>query len=138
MVGATPQDLRQICESLPETELGITWGDVPTYVVPRGPKGRGFCLFRHPGADAIDPATGEPFTDLLVIRTATDADRDALLEDPRLPFITIDHFRRTRAKAVLVQQSRLGEIEVAELREILTEAWLAVAPKRLAKQHFPA
>lgn len=134
---ATPEDLLRICEELPETELGVTWGDVPTYIVPRGPKGRGFCLFRHPRHDAVDPATGEQYQDLVVIRTGTIADREALLQDERLPFITIEHFRRTEAKAVLVQRSRLGEIDVDELREILTDAWLAVAPKRLAKEHFP-
>lgn len=133
---ATPADLREICLSLPETELGVTWGDVPSFVVPRGPKGRGFCLYRHPHHDAIDPTTDEPYDDLVVIRTATVDDREALLADDRLPFLTIDHFRRTNAKAVLVQQSRLGELDVSELREILTEAWLAVAPRRLVREHF--
>lgn len=133
---ATPADLREICLSLPETELGVTWGDVPSFVVPRGPKGRGFCLYRHPHHDAIDPTTDEPYADLVVIRTATVDDREALLADDRLPFLTIDHFRRTNAKAVLVQQSRLGELDVSELREILTDAWLAVAPRRLVREHF--
>ena len=27
--------------------------------------------------------------------------------------------------------------DVDELREVLTDAWLAVAPRRLAKEHFP-
>lgn len=134
---ATSADLRRICEELPETELGVTWGDVPTYVVPRGPKGRGFCSFRHPRGDAVDPATGTPYPDLVIIRTATREDRDALLADEGLPFITIDHFQDHDAKAVLVQQSRLGELDVDELREILTDAWLALAPRRLAKEHFP-
>ncbi|MGD8151068.1 hypothetical protein [Ornithinimicrobium sp. Y1694] len=67
---ATLADLRRICEDLPETELGSTWGDVPSYVVPRGPKGRAFCMYRQPRKDAIDPATGEGYQDLIVIRTA--------------------------------------------------------------------
>lgn len=133
---ATAADLDQICLALPETELGVTWGDVPTYVVPRGPKGRGFCLARPPRKDAIDPATGQPFEDLIIIRTATDDDREALLADERLPFFTIEHFTRSNYGAVLVQRSRLDEIDVVELREILTEAWLAVAPRRLVKEHF--
>jgi len=137
MHGASPEDLHAIARSLPETELGVTWGDVPTYVVPRGPKGRGFVLFRHPRKDAIDPATGEPYEDLVVLRCATREDREALLADDRLPFFTIDHLRRTDSLAVLVQQSRLKEIDRDELRELVTDAWLAVAPKRLARQHFP-
>lgn len=121
---ATPEDLLRICEELPETELGVTWGDVPTYIVPRGPKGRGFCLFRHPRHDAVDPATGEQYQDLVVIRTGTIADREALLQDERLPFITIEHFRRTEAKAVLVQRSRLGRsMSMSCARSSPTRGW---------------
>ena len=134
---ASPDDLHEICRSLPETELGVTWGDVPTYVVPRGPRGRGFCLFRPARSDAVDPATGEPYDDIVVLRCGSREDRDALLADDRLPFFTIDHFRNHDTVAVLVRQSQLGEIDVDELRELVTEAWLAVAPKRLARQHFP-
>jgi hypothetical protein len=67
----------------------------------------------------------------LVIRTANAEDKAALVEADA-PFFTIDHFRSYNA--VLVRTSRLGELEVDELREVLTDAWLAVAPKRLAKQ----
>ena len=49
------------------------------------------------------------------------------------PFFTIDHFRRTNA--VLVQLSRLGELDLAELTEVLTEAWRAMAPPRLVREH---
>lgn len=132
--GATPEDVTRICADLPETEFGITWGDRPTWKVPRGDKGRGFCLERAPRHDAIDPMTGEEYTDLLVIRVSDAGAKAALVEDPDTPFFTIDHFRNTNA--VLVQQARLGELTVSELREILTEAWLTVAPKRLAKEHF--
>ena len=45
------------------------------------------------------------------------------------PFFTIDHFRSYAA--VLVQQSRLGEITREELREVITEAWRATAPAKL-------
>lgn len=134
---ATAEDLHDICRSLPETELGVTWGDVPTYVVPRGPKGRGFCLFRPARHDAVDPRTGEPWDDAVVLRCGSREDRDALIEDERLPFFTIDHVRAHGTVAVLVRLSRLGEIDVEELREVVTEAWLAVAPRRLARQHFP-
>src|SRR5690606_29791675 len=124
-------DVESICTSLPETELGITWGDRPTWKVPRGPKGRGFCLERAPRHDAVDPATGEEYEDLLVIRVPDAGAKAALVDDPDTPFFTIDHFRNYNA--VLVEQSRLGELTVTELREVLTEAWLTVAPKRLAR-----
>lgn len=131
---ARPADVEVICSALPETELGISWGDRPTWKVPRGAKGRGFCLERAPDRHATDPATDEPYDDLLVIRVPDAGAKAALVDDPDSPFFTIDHFRNYNA--VLVQQSRLGELSVAELREVLTEAWLTVAPKRLAKEHF--
>lgn len=124
-------DIHAICTALPEVELGTSWGDRPTYLVKQRPKPRGFVLERAPRHDAIDPRTGEEYTDLLVIRTADAADKAALVEADG-PFFTIDHFRNYNA--VLVQQSRLGELDVDELREVLTDAWLAVAPKSLAKK----
>jgi hypothetical protein len=45
---ATPEDIGAICSGLPEVELGISWGDRPTYKVPRGPKGRGFVQYCAP------------------------------------------------------------------------------------------
>jgi hypothetical protein len=124
-------DIDAICRSLPEVELGTSWGDRPTYLVIQKPKPRGFVLARAPRHDAVDPETGEEYVDLLVIRTANPEDKAALVEADG-PFFTIDHFRGFNA--VLLQQSRIGELDVDELREVLTDAWLAVAPKRLAKQ----
>lgn len=129
---ARPEDVDEICAALPDTEFGTSWGDVSTWKVPRGEKGRGFVLYRHPHPSAVDPGTGEQYDDLLVIRTADVADKTALVEDDSSPFFTIDHFRSTNA--VLVQQSRLGELSLPELTEVIHEAWLAVAPRRLAKE----
>jgi hypothetical protein len=128
---ATLADLDAICRGLPEVELGTSWGDRPTYLVRQRPKPRGFVLERAPRHDAVDPVTGEEYDDLLVIRTANAEDKAALVEADG-PFFTIDHFRSFNA--VLIQQSRLGELDVEELREVLTDAWLAVAPKSLAKR----
>lgn len=128
-MNATPADVERICLGLPEVELGLTWGDRPTYMVPKGPKGRGFVLYRAPHRSAIDPATGEMYDDLLVIRTGSEDDKRALVA--AAPFFTVDHFNGYNA--VLVQESRLGEISVEELREVITDAWRAVAPKRLTK-----
>ena len=128
---ATPDDVRTLCESLPEVRFGTSWGDRPTFLVPATGKGRGFVLYRAPRHDAVDPATGEEYDDLLVIQTADAGDKQALV-DADSPFFTIDHFRNS--KAVLVQESRLGEISVDELREVITDAWLAVAPKGLARR----
>ncbi|MBC9735110.1 MmcQ/YjbR family DNA-binding protein [Nocardioides marmotae] len=127
---ATPEDVDAICRSLPEVELGTSWGDRPTYLV----RGRGFLLFRAPDRHALDPVTGQPYEDLLVITTPDMDAKEALVADPSLPFFTIDHFRRT--SAVLVSQSRLGELDVEELRAVVTDAWAARAPKRLVREHL--
>ena len=67
---ARVSDIDAICRSLPEVELGTSWGDRPTYLVRQKPKPRGFVLARAPRHDAVDPETGEEYDDLLVIRTA--------------------------------------------------------------------
>jgi hypothetical protein len=102
--------------------------------VPRGDKGRGFVLYRMPHHTAVDPETGEMYDDVVVILTPTAAEKQALVDDPDTPFFTIDHFRGT--DAVLVRQSRLGELDIDELREVITDAWAKRAPKRVAKEHF--
>ena len=127
---ATPADVDEICRSLPEVELGISWGDRPTYKV----RGKGFLLHRAPHKTAVDPATGELYDDLLVIRTASAAEKEPLASDARLPFFTVDHFNGYNA--VLVQQSRLGELDVDELKEIITDAWASRAPKPLVREYF--
>lgn len=129
---ATPDDVREICLGLPDVEWGTSWGDRPTYLVKQRPKPRGFVLYRAPRHDAVDPVSGEQYDDLIVIRTANAADKAGLVEEERTPFFTIDHF--DNYNAVLVQESRLGEVTRAELAEVITDAWLAVAPKRLAKE----
>lgn len=131
---ATAEDVDRIARSLPEVELGISWGDRPTYKVPKGEKGKGFLLYRMPHKTAVDPETGEMYDDLLVIHTPTHEAKQELVDDEDLPFFTIDHFNGF--KAVLVRLSRLGELDVDELEEIITDAWAARAPKRLVKQYF--
>ena len=131
---ATPEDVDEICASLPETWFGTSWGDVPTWLVRQregDTKGRGFVLYRRPHGTAVDPATGEPFTDLLVIRTPSAAEKEELVESDG-PFFTIPHFKGTNA--VLVRLSRLGEVDRDELAELITDAWRSCAPKRLVKE----
>ena len=131
---ATEDDLHAICSGLPDVEWGITWGDRPTYLVRNQPKPKGFLLYRAPRTDAIDPATGEMYDDLVVIRVADAADKAALVADATTPFFTIDHFHGFNA--VVLQLSRIGELDHAELTEVLTEAWASQAPKALVREHL--
>jgi len=135
---ARPDDVDEICGSLPETWFGTSWGDVPTWLVHHRVRdgvrqGKGFVLYRKPHKSATDPETGELYDDLLVIRTPSEADKLALVEGDG-PFFTIDHFNGFNA--VLVQLSRIGEISRDELVEVITDAWRTCAPKKLVKAMF--
>lgn len=132
---ATPEDIGAICGSLPEVELGIAWRR-PAYKVPGGGKGRWFLLYRPPQKSVVDPATGNPFDDLLVVLVPDADTKAALVEDPALPFFTIPHF--DGHNSVLVQQSRLHELERDRLEEILVEAWASVAPDELVRTYLHA
>jgi hypothetical protein len=124
---ATPEDVDELCRALPEVELGTSWGDRPTYKV----RGKGFVLYRAPHKSAVDPVSGEQYDDLLVIHVPSEHEKRALVEDEGSPFFTIDHFNGYNA--VLVQQSRLGELTREELAEVITDAWLAKASPALKK-----
>ncbi|MBE1546351.1 hypothetical protein GGC64_000359 [Mycobacterium sp. OAS707] len=73
------------------------------------------------GADA-------PEGDILGARVADEGVKFALIADDPRVYFTTPHFEGY--PAVLV---RLAEIGVPELEELITEAWLAQAPKTLAK-----
>jgi len=73
------------------------------------------------GADAPDG-------DILGARVADEGVKFALIADDPAVYFTTPHF--DGYPAVLV---RLADIGVAELTELVTEAWLAQAPKTLVK-----
>ena len=59
--------------------------------------------------------------------------KEALLADDPSVFFTTPHF--DGYPAVLVRLERIG---LEDLREVIVEAWLARAPKRLAKSYVDA
>lgn len=126
---ARASDVDEIAASLPETELGISWGDRPTWKV----RGKGFLIYRMPHRTAVDPETGEMWDDLLVVVTPDMGAKQALVESDN-PFFDIPHFRSHTG--VLVRLSRLGEIGRDELVEIITDAWAARAPKKLVREYL--
>jgi hypothetical protein len=121
---ATPDDLDRIAMALPEVSIGPYWGQ-PAYLV----AGKAFVWQRPPRQDvgAVDPRTGVPFDDLVVIRFASTAAKEELLacSDPDVVF-TIPHFRGF--KAVLVH---LDKLSVAHLEDLVEQAWRSQAPKGL-------
>ena len=89
---------------------------------------KSFVFFRTPRPDAVDPETGKRYDDVIVIWVASEGDKQALLQDERLPFFTTPHFGGH--PSVLLRASRVGEMERDELVEIVEEAWLAQASAR--------
>lgn len=93
--------------------------------------GRSFVFFRTPRADAVDPATGERYDDVLVLWVADEGDKQALVHDEASPYFTTPHF--DGHPSVLVRTSRLHEVDVAEVTELVQEAWLSQASARRAR-----
>ena len=87
-----------------------------------------FVFFRTPRPDAVDPETGERYDDVVVIWVASEGDKQALLQDERLPFFTTAHF--DGHPSVLLRASRVPEVDRDELVEIVQEACLAQASAR--------
>jgi hypothetical protein len=94
--------------------------------------GKSFVFFRTPQPDARDPETGEKYPDVVMIWVESERDKLALVQDPDSPFFTTDRF--VDHPSVLVRGSRLGEIDRAELTELIQDAWLSRASKRRGEQ----
>ena len=63
---------------------------------------------------------------------ADEAEKQALVQDESTPFFSTNHF--DGHPSVLVRASRLGELSLAELQEIVQDAWLARASRHRAEQ----
>jgi hypothetical protein len=90
--------------------------------------GKSFVFFRNQRRDA-------PFPDVIVIWVESEADKLALVQDPRSPFFTTSHF--DGHPSVLVRASELDRVGVDELTELIQDAWLSQASKRRGEQ-WPA
>ena len=90
--------------------------------------GKSFVFFRNPRSDARNPVSGEPYPDVIVIWVDSDAEKSALVQDPRSPFFTTPHFDGNLS--VLVRESQLHRIGRDELAELIQDAWLSRASAR--------
>ena len=129
---ATWEDVRRIALSLPQTSEKLSWG-TPSWRV----KDKGF-VWERPLRKSDLEALGDaaPPGPILGARVEHLVAKEALLADDPGVFFTTPHF--DGYPAVLVQ---LGRISVADLEEVITEAWLVRAPPKLAKawaeEHLP-
>jgi hypothetical protein len=123
---ARPGDIEDAALALPEVEKGVSWGDRPAYQV----RGKAFVLYRGPRKDAVDDQ-GERLPDVILFAVPGPEDKEALLASGP-PWFTTSHFNGYNA--VLIRESQLGQVTRDELVEVVQDAWLAKAPKRLAKE----
>ena len=120
-------DLDELALALPQTMKELSDEGRPSYLV----HGKLFCCHRGRRRDAIDAKTGERLDDVLMFRVADLGVKELMLADERGIFFTTPHF--DGYPAVLVRIPDLGGIERDELEDVVVEAWLTRAQKRIAK-----
>ena len=124
---ATMADLDELALALPQTTKEVTDDGRPKYLA----NGTLFCIHRSRRPDAVDPETGERLADVVMFRVADLDVKDLILADDRGIFFTTPHFNGY--PAVLVRIPDLERLERDELEDLVVEAWLTRAHKRVAK-----
>jgi hypothetical protein len=130
------EDVHELALRMPYVTVDQGSRGNPVYQV----GGKSFIFFRNPRPDAVDPETGERYRDVIVFWVASEADKQALVQDETSPFFTTAHFGGHLS--VLLRASRVGEVSLRELTEVVQDAWLSRAsPRRAASwlgSHPPA
>ncbi len=120
-------DLDELALSLPHTTKEVSSDGRPSYLVHE----KLFCFHRGRRRDAVDPETGERLDDALMFRVPDLETKELLLADDRDVYFTTPHF--DGYAAVLVRIPDLARIDRAELHDLVAEAWLTRAQKRVAR-----
>jgi hypothetical protein len=120
------EDVHELALAMPHVTVVYGGGGNPVYQV----GGKSFIFFRTPRPDAVDPETGERYPDVIVFWVASEADKQALVQDEASPFFTTAHF--DGHPSVLLRASRIGELSRQELAEVVQDAWLSRASRRRA------
>jgi hypothetical protein len=123
----TMADLEALAMAMPQTTKELSDDGRPAYLV----HGKVFCCHRGRRRDAVDPNTGERLDDVLMFRVADLGVKELLLADDRGIFFTTPHF--DGYPAVLVRIPDLARLDRDELQDVVVEAWLTRAHKRVAK-----
>lgn len=125
---ARVDDVHELALGMPHVTVAHAAGGKPVYQVGQ----KSFIFFRNPRPDAFDPETGERYPDVIVFWVPDESDKLALVQDEDSPFFTTPHF--DGHLSVLVRESRIGELTLRELTEVVQDAWLSRAsPTRAAR-----
>ena len=123
----TMADLDELALALPQTTKEVSDDGRPNYLV----HGKLFCCHRSRRRDAVDPKTGERLDDVLMFRVADLGVKDLMLADEHGVFFTTPHF--DGYPAVLMCIPDLARLDRDDLQDVVVEAWLTRAQKRVAK-----
>jgi hypothetical protein len=123
---ATLDDLDELALALPQATKELSDDGRPVYKV----HGKLFCFHRGRRPDAVDEH-GERLDDVLMFRVADLDVKELLLSDARGIYFTTPHFKGY--PAVLVRIPDLARLDRDELRDLVAEAWLTRAQKRVAR-----
>jgi hypothetical protein len=123
----TMADLDALAMAMPLVTKEVSEDGRPSYHV----HGKLFCFHRSRRPDAIDTTTGERLDDVLMFRVADQDEKELLLGSRPDVFFTTPHFNGY--PAVLTRIPRLALLDRAELRDLVVDAWLTSAQKRVAK-----
>jgi hypothetical protein len=124
---ASWDDVRRLALALPETSEGVS-RDLRRWLV----KDKGFVWerpLRRSDLEALGAAA--PDGPILGARVEHLVAKEALLADDPSVYFTTPHF--DGYPAILVRLEEIGE---EDLEELVVEAWLARAPKRLVKEYL--
>jgi hypothetical protein len=124
----TMRDVEKMALSMPEATKELRDDDRPAFLVDR----KHFCFHRTQRRDALDPVTGERLDDVLVFRVADQEMKSMWLSERPSVYFTTDHFNGH--PWILMRIPSLAEIDRDELSELVSDAWLTRAPKRLAQR----
>ena len=132
---ASAADVRRLALEMPYVTVGRGTSGNPIYRV----GGKSFIFFRNPLPDAVDPGTGEPYTDVIVFWVGSEEEKQTLVGDPASPFFTTSHF--DGHTSVLLRSSRVAEVSRQKLTQVVQGAWLSRAQRRRAEawssEHVP-
>ena len=122
---ASLADIETLALAMPEVTKAVDDEGRPSYSF----RDKVLCWHRSPRPDAVD-AKGNRLEDVFVFRVPDLEVKELILSDDRGVFFTTPHWKGY--PAVLIRIPHLRKLRKAEVRDLVEDAWLVRAPKRLA------